>query len=376
MFDIANMIGITAEHLCELLGHFHHPLTDPHNNHHHHHHHLHHQDKLQHSRILLIDCRSFLAHNESHIVHSINVFCPPFLRRRNGTKPLLKTLFSDNLIQDRLITDYYFHVILYEDHDLTSDSISFYIARCLQEEAGIKYINYLEGGFNRFRNRYPLFCTNTPKPVMLTMKPSKTRMMNRTNRRSNYQYIHTWPFRSKSNNNNNYFKPSTPTSLTFYDDFPRIFFEDQTEPAELLPYLYLGNECHASSKNLLLNLGITAVLNVSQSCPNHFEDEFFYKRIPISDSKCDDITIRINEALNFIDEMKEDRNGKILVHCQAGISRSATICIAYLIKKKRIRMEEAYEFVKSRRQLISPNFNFMTQLMEFEDQIFADNKQI
>ena len=39
-------------------------------------------------------------------------------------------------------------------------------------------------------------------------------------------------------------------------------------------------------------------------------------------------------------------------------------------------MEEAYEFVKSRRQLISPNFNFMTQLMEFEDQIFSDNKQI
>lgn len=132
------------------------------------------------------------------------------------------------------------------------------------------------------------------------MKPSLTKTRcNRTNRRSNYQYIHTWPFRSKSNN---YFKPSTPTSLTFYDDgdFPRIFFEDQTEPAELLPYLYLGNECHASSKNLLLNLGITAVLNVSQSCPNHFENEFYYKRIPINDSKCDDITIRINEALNFI----------------------------------------------------------------------------
>ncbi|XP_027195818.2 dual specificity protein phosphatase 4-like [Dermatophagoides pteronyssinus] len=374
MFNTANMIGITAEHLCELLGHFH-TLTDSLHSHHHH------QDKLQHhSRILLIDCRSFLAHNESHIIHSINVFCPPFLRRRNGTKPLLKTLFPDNLIQDRLLTDFYFHIILYEDHDLTSDSISFYIARCLQEEAGIKYINYLEGGFIRFCNRYPLFCTNTPplppKPSVMLIKPSLTKTRcNRTNRRSNYQYIHTWPFRSKSNN---YFKPSTPTSLTFYDDgdFPRIFFEDQTEPAELLPYLYLGNECHASSKNLLLNLGITAVLNVSQSCPNHFENEFYYKRIPINDSKCDDITIRINEALNFIDEIKEDRNGKILVHCQAGISRSATICIAYLIKKKRIRMEEAYEFVKSRRQLISPNFNFMTQLMEFEDQIFSDNKQI
>ncbi|OTF80237.1 hypothetical protein BLA29_010167 [Euroglyphus maynei] len=90
-------------------------MTDSHHNHHHH------PDKLQYSRILLIDCRSFLAHNESHIIHSVNVFCPPFLRRRNGTKPLLKTLFPDNLVQDRLITDFYFH-----------------------EEAGIKYINYLE----------------------------------------------------------------------------------------------------------------------------------------------------------------------------------------------------------------------------------------
>lgn len=74
--------------------------------------------------------------------------------------------------------------------------------------------------------------------------------------------------------------------------------------------------------------------------------------------------------------MRKYHNGKVLVHCKAGISRSATICIAYLIKSKRIRMEEAYEFVKARRQLISPNFNFMTQLMAFEDQIFSDNKQI
>lgn len=127
----------------------------------------------------------------------------------------------------------------------------------------------------------------------MLIKPSKFRCFTRS-RRSNYQY--TWPFRSKSNI---LIKPTTPT-LTYYNDFPRLFFEDQTEPAELLPYLFLGNECHASSKNLLLNLGITAVLNVSQSCPNHFENDFYYKRIPISDSKCDDITILINEALNFI----------------------------------------------------------------------------
>lgn len=76
--------------------------------------------------------------------------------------------------------------------------------------------------------------------------------------------------------------------------------EDNTEPAELLPHLFLGSETHAASKSTLLKLGITAVLNVSHNCPNYFEDSFVYKRIAIKDSKCDDITIMINEALVFI----------------------------------------------------------------------------
>lgn len=74
----------------------------------------------------------------------------------------------------------------------------------------------------------------------------------------------------------------------------------------------------------------------------------------------------------IIDAIKSNAGGKILVHCRAGISRSATICIAYLIKTKRIRMEEAYDYVKSKRCLISPNFNFMAQLLAFEDQVFSN----
>ncbi|KPM06651.1 Dual specificity phosphatase-like protein 3 [Sarcoptes scabiei] len=291
-------------------------------------------------------------------------------RRRNGNKPFLKTLFTDSKIRDRLSSDYYLHIILYEDHDLTSDSIAFYIARCLREEAGIKYIYYLEGGYTHFRTHYPIFCTNTPQPKFL--KSIRTKCYNNRSRLSDTSNIHTWPFRSK---NTDFSKPSTPKTLKIYEDLPHFLFDDQNEPAELLPYLFLGNECHASSRKTLMNLGITAVLNVSKACPNHFEQDFNYKRIPISDSKCDDITRVIDEALNFIDKIKEDCNGKVLVHCRAGISRSATICIAYLIKTKRLRMEEAYEFVKARRSLISPNFNFMAQLIEFEDQVFSKNKQ-
>ena len=67
----------------------------------------------------------------------------------------------------------------------------------------------------------------------------------------------------------------------------------------------------------------------------------------------------------------KDSSGRVLVHCQAGISRSATICLAYLMMRKRVRLDEAFEFVRQRRSIISPNFSFMGQLLQFESQVLA-----
>jgi len=72
----------------------------------------------------------------------------------------------------------------------------------------------------------------------------------------------------------------------------------------------------------------------------------------------------------FAERVREGQ-GKVLVHCEAGISRSATICIAYLMCYKRWTLEFAYDFVKSRRNLIAPNLNFMQQLHQFETQLFG-----
>lgn len=69
---------------------------------------------------------------------------------------------------------------------------------------------------------------------------------------------------------------------------------------EILPFLYLGSAYHASRKDMLDMLGITALINVSANCPNHFEDHFQYKSIPVEDNHKADISSWFNEAIEFI----------------------------------------------------------------------------
>ncbi|KAM9622426.1 dual specificity protein phosphatase 4 isoform 2-T2 [Trichechus inunguis] len=164
--------------------------------------------------------------------------------------------------------------------------------------------------------------------------------------------------------------PSTAESLDLGCSSCGTPLHDQGGPVEILPFLYLGSAYHAARRDMLDALGITALLNVSSDCPNHFEGHYQYKCIPVEDNHKADISSWFMEAIEYIDAVKDCR-GRVLVHCQAGISRSATICLAYLMMKKRVRLEEAFEFVKQRRSIISPNFSFMGQLLQFESQVLA-----
>ena len=79
-----------------------------------------------------------------------------------------------------------------------------------------------------------------------------------------------------------------------------------------------------------------------------------------------------DEAFKFIDAGR--KNGKVLVHCNAGISRAGTMVTAYVMRTERLRRDEAMEFAQSKRRNnpIDPNEGFLKQLLEFEEKLIKD----
>ena len=80
---------------------------------------------------------------------------------------------------------------------------------------------------------------------------------------------------------------------------------------------------------------------------------------------------------NIIKYFKEcfdiiEKADKIFIHCMAGVSRSATIVISYLMWKEKKSLEETLKKVKEKR-FVSPNFGFMEQLKIFEKLLKENN---
>ncbi|OXB65563.1 hypothetical protein ASZ78_016627 [Callipepla squamata] len=142
-----------------------------------------------------------------------------------------------------------------------------------------------------------------------------------------------------------------------------------TGPTRILPHLYLGCQRDVLNKEMIQQNDIGYVLNASNTCPKpDFIPESHFLRVPVNDSFCEKILPWLDKSVDFIEKAKAS-NGRVLVHCLAGISRSATIAIAYIMKRMDMSLDEAYRFVKEKRPTISPNFNFLGQLLDFEKKI-------
>jgi protein-tyrosine phosphatase len=132
---------------------------------------------------------------------------------------------------------------------------------------------------------------------------------------------------------------------------------------EIIPNLYLSSVYVACQKETLLSKNIRHIVNVSQ-CPNFHPDTFNYLTIDIGDEIDQNIAQHFSTVNQFIDDVISKNEG-VLVHCYAGISRSVSLVLGYLIEKRNMSLEHAYDLVKSKRNFIQPNPGFWRQLQQF-----------
>lgn len=90
--------------------------------------------------------------------------------------------------------------------------------------------------------------------------------------------------------------------------------------------------------------------------------------VPLRDMESENLLDSLEVCLDFIDESR--KNGLVLVHCFAGVSRSAAIITAYLMRTERISLEDALESLRQSNESVCPNDGFLEQLTMFEDMGF------
>lgn len=126
----------------------------------------------------------------------------------------------------------------------------------------------------------------------------------------------------------------------------------------------IGNDSGSKDLKLLEENGITHVLISAKFLNKHFPTTFTYKQIDLLDFPSCNIKAHFQDAIDFI-----KKSEKVFVHCAAGVSRSASLVIAYLMQEENMTLREAFDYVKKRRSCISPNEGFQRQLREFEEEL-------
>jgi hypothetical protein len=155
--------------------------------------------------------------------------------------------------------------------------------------------------------------------------------------------------------------------------------------------IFIGTGVQAKNWKIIRDLNITHIVNCSIEHECIFSDALKYLHCRLEDSLEENIYRDLEKACRFIDNAlnygsdnnnsdsddqndSRSRNGsgsnqqaKILIHCNLGISRSSSILIAYLIRRYRLCLYSAFNYVKDKRIQTAPNQSFLKQLKHFED---------
>ncbi|XP_052441043.1 dual specificity protein phosphatase 16 [Carassius gibelio] len=273
-------------------------------------------------RVLLIDSRPFVEYNTCHILEAVNVNCSKLMKRRLQQDKIQISELLQHSAKRKLELQGQ-EVVVYDQSSTDPASLSseaFLSVLLAKLEKSFPSVHLLSGGFVAFSQLFPGLCEGKSSLVPSCIS-----------------------------------QPCLPVS--------------SSGPTRILPHLYLGCQRDVLNQELMQQSDIAYVINASNTCPKpDFIPDSHFLRVPVNDSFCEKILPWLDRSVEFIEKAKAS-NARVLVHCLAGISRSATIAIAYIMKRMDMSLDEAYRFVKEKRPTISPNFNFLGQLLDFEKKL-------
>lgn len=134
----------------------------------------------------------------------------------------------------------------------------------------------------------------------------------------------------------------------------------------IIPNLYLGSMFAGFNPLYLSNQGVQSVLQVCPSIPLNSQERNINRWvISLPDVPETQLLPYFQYTCSWIQHQL--RNGNpVLVHCMAGVSRSATIIIAYLMWNYKWNLRQAFQYVQRRRRIINPNHGFISQLQKWQ----------
>lgn len=137
---------------------------------------------------------------------------------------------------------------------------------------------------------------------------------------------------------------------------------------EIVPGLFLGAWEAAHDPDALRAAAITHVLTVMDTRLFKLDAAalagFATLQLPVIDTPAFKLLPYFPQCIDLIDRALRD-GGKVLVHCFLGVSRSASVVVAYLMAKRALAPRDALALVRVARPIAQPNVGFMRQLETF-----------
>lgn len=135
--------------------------------------------------------------------------------------------------------------------------------------------------------------------------------------------------------------------------------------SEVAPGVLVGAEAAARDRAALDAAGVTHVLScVGETFPSHFPEAKSYRVLCLRDAPTEDLLCVLYDALDYVRRALQ-ADGRVLVHCSQGVSRSVSVAVAWRMLRMREGYDAAFAAVKAGRGIANPNIGFVCQLLQW-----------